>query len=215
MKKLIKHFKVFFPALYSLLMYLGLPIVVFAGSYLIAHTYVGSVGIILVLGVLCSIHLFADYFVFNGICSKGASLRLMKSSFVGLKVLKKGTVMDQILRFVSIMFCAVGATIILNRFGSTFHIPMSITVLFGLIEYALVSAILIGLRYIDGAALYGPILSLGATLAVGIIVVLFMYWSAGNELGCLAYAITVAGCIIATFFNSFTIIESYKKSFIR
>ena len=215
MKTLVKHYKVFFPVLYSLIVLLLVPIAIVGLSFLTASMKMGGTGVIAALAILSVVHLFGDYFVFNGISSKEASLRLMKSSPVGYNLMKKGVIIDQAVRLINTMFCVIIATYTTGKLNPNAAMPYNVSILFGIVLYAVTTAILIGLRYVDGGSTYQVLTSLGSmvsALAIVGVFLLFAYEILSLEL---LYVIGILAMVIATFFGDFAVLRSYKKSFVK
>lgn len=214
MKKIYKHYLVFYPRLYSLIVLILLPIAVAGVCFLTPLGNLGSIGVILVQAILSLVHLFADYFVFNGICNKSASFRLLKSSKKGYGVLKGGVILDQVIRFANILFCTLETELILNYIkADEYSMPIAVAVLFAMVTYTLVTATLILIRYIDGAMVYGQIISLASVVIIAAIVGLFLLWLSDTFTLGLIYLIVCAALVISTFFGYYAVIRSYKKSF--
>lgn len=215
MKTLVKHYKVFFPGLYSLIVLLIVPIAVAGLSFLTNSMKMGGTGVIVALAVLSVVHLFGDYFVFNGISSKAASLRLMKSSHEGYNLMKKGVIIDQAVRLINIMFCVIIATYTTGKLKPESAMPYSVSVLFGIVLYAVTTAILIGLRYADGGSTYQVLVSFGSMVSISAIIGIFLLYAYEILSLELLYVIGILVMVIALFFGDFAVLRSYKKSFVK
>ena len=75
MKNIRRHYKVFFPLIYTLSIWVATPAIAVAMELFISNSYYNSTVSVLVTSMLLSMsHMFFDYFVFNGISSKNSPL---------------------------------------------------------------------------------------------------------------------------------------------
>lgn len=216
MKNIRRHYKVFFPLIYTLSIWVATPVIAVAMELFISNSYYNSTVSVLVTSMLLSMsHMFFDYFVFNGISSKNSSLRLLKSSKRGYRVLKNGLMIDQGLRLLNIILCEILGTVAVNCIWDDVNVPIVSSILFGLLVYAFTTAALIGLRHIDGVSLYGPTMSIAAIVVMLALLGVFLLMAYGILSLAWAYVIGIIVSILATFFGEFAVLRSYKKSFIR
>lgn len=214
MKKYLKTYRSFFPDIYTLIMLVVLPVALFFINMAMVHVHsAGALGFSVFL--LMILNVYADYFIFSGIFTKGYDFGILKCSLNARDVLKNGIITDQIKRFfqIALVMTINSAWMLANgTLDSTRFILMVVTLVF--FTYSASTVVLLIVRKISQYTIYyvasGTLVAIFGTVAV--LLPLFSYLKGFIDQKILLF-IAVFLSLVSTRMMTYAIKKYYDRSF--